>query len=322
MMEIKVSVMTRASALMSDGLLLAARSDRARTLTTAVPLTRKVVDRFVAGEDDATAMRAATELIGAGLSVSMDRLGEDVTERAEAEATVAGYLTMLAAMASNNWGRQAEVSVKLSAIGQGLGMDGPEISLDNARRICLAAADAGATVNIDMEDHSTTDLTLDAVCALRADFADVGTVLQSMLRRTEGDCRDLARAGSRIRLVKGAYKEPASVAFTDKADVDRSYERCLKILFDGAGYPMVASHDPAMISHALGLISGAGRDADSYEFQMLYGIRADEQLRLNAAGHTMRIYVPYGTDWYGYFMRRLAERPANVGFFLRALVGK
>ena len=165
-----------------------------------------------------------------------------------------------------------------------------------------------------MEDHTTTDTTLATVVALRADFPWVAAVLQSQLRRTEGDCRDLAGPGSRVRLCKGAYDEPESVAFADRADVDRSYVRCMKILFAGEGLPLVATHDPRLVAIAQHL----GRDRP-YELQMLYGVRPGAQVDLAAAGERMRVYVPYGTQWYGYFMRRLAERPANVAFFLRAL---
>jgi proline dehydrogenase len=307
--------------MLSSTLLRASRSDRARRFTTSVPVTRKVVDRFVAGEDDIAALVAVRTLIGSGLSVSIDRLGEDVTDRAQAEQTVQAYLQLLASVAEEQWGRAVEVSIKLSAFGQALGPDGHAIALQNARRVCVAARDAGATVNVDMEDHTTTDSTLAIVAELRRDFPDVGTVLQAMLHRTEADCRALAVTGSRIRLVKGAYKEPSAVAYQGKTDVDAAYERCLEILIEGSGYPMIASHDPRMIDRALALIATSGRDVDSYEFQMLFGIRTDEQQRLSQSGHRMRIYLPYGEDWYGYFMRRLAERPANVGFFLRALVG-
>ena len=169
-----------------------------------------------------------------------------------------------------------------------------------------------------MEDRTTTDSTLDILRELRVDFPWVGAVLQAYLKRTEQDCRDLAYAGSRVRLCKGAYQEPASVAFQDKADVDLSYVRCLKVLMAGEGYPMVASHDPRLIAIAADLAKH--RDATTYEFQMLYGIRPEEQRRIAAAGNRMRVYLPYGDEWYGYFMRRLAERPANVAFFLRSLV--
>ncbi len=306
--------------MLSSALLRASRSDRVRTIATSMPLTKRVVDRFVAGDKDVAALQATRELAASGLSVTIDRLGEDVQDRSQAEQTTAAYVALLGELGAT--GADAEVSVKLSALGQALPDGGGALALDNARRIAEAARDAGTTMTVDMEDHTTTDATLEAVRALRIDFPWVGTVLQSMLHRTEADCRDLATAGSRIRLVKGAYKEPATVAFQQKAEVDEAYERCLGILLRGAGYPMVATHDLHMIEVADRLIDGTGRAVDSYEFQMLYGIRPAEQRRLSAAGHRVRIYVPYGDDWYGYFMRRLAERPANVGFFLRALTSR
>ena len=173
-----------------------------------------------------------------------------------------------------------------------------------------------------MEDHTTTDSTLAILRELREDFPATGAVLQAYLRRTEADCRDLAYAGSRVRLCKGAYDEPESVAYQDKNDVDRSYVRCLKVLMAGQGYPMVASHDPRLVEIAGALAVRHDRAKGSYEFQMLYGIRPDEQQRLARQGEKMRVYVPYGDEWYGYLMRRLAERPANTAFFVRSLLSK
>jgi proline dehydrogenase len=170
-----------------------------------------------------------------------------------------------------------------------------------------------------MEDHRTIDATLGTLAELRKEHPGTGAVLQAMLFRTEADAKDLAVTGSRVRLVKGAYNEPASVAHQKKADVDAAYARCLEILMAAPGYPMVGSHDPAMVQRAHELAAQHSRAADSWEIQMLYGIRPDEQRRLAAAGTRVRAYVPYGVDWYAYFMRRLAERPANVGFFLRSL---
>jgi proline dehydrogenase len=181
----------------------------------------------------------------------------------------------------------------------------------------VAAPNAGTTVTLDMEDHTTTDATLGILRELRMDFPDTGAVLQSYLRRTEADCRDLAYAGSRVRLCKGTYKEPESVAYQSTGEVDRSYVRCLQVLMQGAGYPMVATHDPRLVAIAGRLAEH--RDPGTYEYQMLYGIRPAEQRRLAAAGETVRVYVPYGDEWYGYLMRRLAERPANLTFFLRSL---
>ena len=199
---------------------------------------------------------------------------------------------------------------------------GHKVALENARDICRAARNAGTTVTLDMEDHTTTDSTLRVLRELRKDFPETGAVLQAYLRRTETDCRDLAHQGSRVRLCKGAYNEPEEVAFQSRLDVDRSYVRCLKVLMRGAGYPMVATHDPRLVKIASALATRNGRMPGTYEFQMLYGIRTEEQKRLAQAGEKMRVYVPYGEEWYGYLMRRLAERPQNLTFFLRSLISQ
>ena len=173
-----------------------------------------------------------------------------------------------------------------------------------------------------MEDHTTTDSTLSIVRELRRDYPWLGAVLQAYLYRTEDDCRELADEGSRIRLCKGAYAEPASVAHPDANEIDKAYVRCLKILMAGSGYPMVATHDPRLVEIAVALAEREQRAKDTFELQMLYGIRPSEQARLAELGHTVRVYVPYGTDWYGYLVRRLAEKPANVRFFAHSLVSR
>jgi proline dehydrogenase len=302
-------------------LLAVSRSARTRALVERAPLTRPVVDRFVAGATLDDAVRATRDLVAGGCRVTVDHLGEDVADAHDADATVRAYLRLLDALRDAGLAGRAEVSVKLSAAGQFLPRDGEKIALDNARRICEAAAAAGTTVTLDMEDHSTTDSTLGILRDLRVDFPWVGAVLQAYLRRTEADCRDLATPGSRVRLCKGAYAEPASVAFQRRPEVDASYVRCLRVLVNGFGYPMVASHDPRLVGIAEHLAENAGRAPGDYEFQMLHGVRPREQRRIAALGHTMRVYLPYGEAWYGYFMRRLAERPANVAFFLRSLAG-
>ena len=210
--------------------------------------------------------------------------------------------------------------MKLSALGQALERDGQKVALDNARIICERAQQVGVWVTVDAEDHRTTDSTLSISGDLRVDFPWVGTVLQAYLRRTLDDCRELATVGARIRLCKGAYDEPASVAYQARAEVTDSYLRCLRVLMAGSGYPMVASHDPQIIDAVAWACRESGRGVGDFEYQMLYGIRDDEQRRLVDAGNQVRVYVPYGTQWYGYFMRRLAERPANLMFFVRALV--
>ena len=218
--------------------------------------------------------------------------------------------------------RPLEVSLKLSALGQALPRDGEKIALENAHAICTAAKRAGVWVTVDAEDHTTTDSTLSIVRELRADFDWLGTVLQAYLRRTHADCSEFAASGARIRLCKGAYDEPASVAYRDRDDVTDSYLRCLRVLMAGTGYPMIASHDPVVIDAVRDLARETGRRIGDFEYQMLYGIRDPEQRRLAAAGDTVRVYVPFGTQWYGYLVRRLAERPANLTFFLRALVAR
>ncbi|UGT55451.1 proline dehydrogenase family protein [Nocardia asteroides] len=316
------------SALLRSPLLAAARSPRLERAITRLPVSRSVVARFVAGTTTADAVRAAETLLRSGRFVSIDYLGEDTTDLAAAEATVAQYLDLIDALGrlphaevAPGAVRPLEVSVKLSALGQALPRDGHAVAREHARRICAAAEAAGLWVTVDAEDHTTTDSTLAIVRDLRADYPWLGTVLQAYLRRTEDDCRALAGPGSRIRLCKGAYDEPAAVAFRDRGEVDASYLRCLAILTAGSGYPMIASHDPAVIAAAGVAVVAAQRKTEEYEYQMLYGIRADEQQRLADAGNHVRVYIPYGDQWYGYFMRRLAERPANLGFFLRALAG-
>lgn len=306
----------------SSVLLKASRSPRARKVVTAVPVTRRVVDRFVAGETQDAALAAVRTLKGRGLSATLDHLGEDTRDRAQAAGIRDSYVSLLRRLGEAGLADAAEVSLKLSALGQALPDGGEQIALANARAICEAAAAVGTTVTLDMEDHTTIDSTLRVLRALRADFPWVGAVLQAMLLRTEKDCQDLAAPGSRVRLVKGAYAEPAAVAYQSRSEVDAAYLRCLEILMAGGGYPMVGSHDPRMIAAARAAAAANGRAADDHEFQMLFGIRQDEQLALAREGRLMRVYVPFGVDWYGYFMRRLAERPANVGFFLRALVGR
>jgi proline dehydrogenase len=302
--------------------LAAARNERVKRVVAGAPVSRSVVRRYVAGESTDDAVRATRELVRQGLTVSLDHLGEDTTDAAQAATIAKAYCTLLGRLSAEGLAGPAEFSVKLSAVGQALPGDGERIALEHAREICGSAQQAGTTVTLDMEDHTTTDSTLSILRELRADFPATGAVLQSYLRRTEADCRDLAYPGSRVRLCKGAYDEPDSVAYPDQHDVDLSYVRCLTVLLAGPGYPMVATHDPRLIAIADERARWHNRARGSYEFQLLYGVRPDEQLRLVAAGETVRVYVPYGEQWYGYLMRRLAERPANVTFFLRSLVSR
>ena len=305
-------------------MLAASRADRLRRTVERSPVTRRVVHRFVPGETMDSALDSVAALRESGRYVSVDYLGEDVSDVDDADVAVRTYLDLIEKLGhsgdpAGDAIRPLEVSVKLSALGQSLERDGEKVARENAWSICDAAQRAGVWVTVDAENHITTDSTLSIVRDLRAEFPWLGTVLQAYLRRTLGDCKEFAASGARIRLCKGAYDEPESVAYRDRAEVTDSYLRCLRVLMAGSGYPMVASHDPAIIEAVPAIANDSGRSAGDFEYQMLYGIRDDEQRRLAGAGNQVRVYVPFGTDWYGYFMRRLAERPANLTFFLRAL---
>ena len=312
------------SGVLRQGLLQLSKSNRVRDFVERAPVSRDVVKRFVAGDSTPDAVRVAGELALTGRRATIDNLGEDTYDLSQAQATRDTYLSLLSALGEADLARdgKVEVSLKLSAVGQALPGDGAKIALDHAREICHAAANVGTNVTLDMEDHTTTDATLEILRELRQDFPSVGAVLQAYLYRTEADCADLAYQGSRVRLCKGTYKEPESVAFQGKAEVDKSYVRCLKVLMEGHGYPMVASHDPRMVEIAGALAHKQDRAADTYEYQMLYGIRPEEQKRIADRGDQMRVYIPYGQQWYGYLMRRMAERPANTMVFLRGLATK
>ncbi|WP_422745529.1 proline dehydrogenase family protein [Mycobacterium sp. WMMD1722] len=309
-------------------ILAASRSAALRRTVERVPVTREVVHRFVPGETVDDALSTVGALRDSRRLVSVDYLGEDVTDADSAAQTAEAYADLLDALGRHaEYGgtdvdavRPLEVSLKLSALGQALPRDGRKIALEHAHTICSQAQRIGAWVTVDAEDHTTTDSTLSIVRELRADFPWLGTVLQAYLRRTLEDCEEFAAAGARIRLCKGAYDEPDSVAFRDGAAVTDNYLRCLDVLMAGSGYPMVASHDPAVIEAVPGMADRYGRSVTQFEYQMLFGIRDNEQRRLADAGNAVRVYLPFGTQWYGYLVRRLAERPANLTFFLRALV--
>ena len=303
-------------------LLAASASHRVRQIVTTAPYTRDVVTRFVAGDTADDALRVTRRLLADGLLVTLDYLGEDTASREQAAAVADEYIRLLARLGSAGLARggRAEVSVKPTAVGLGLAEHGEKTAAENIARVCAAAREAGTTVTLDMEEHTAVEPTLRILAQLRQDFPDLGCVLQSYLRRTADDCADLAGAGSRVRLCKGAYRAPDAVAFVPRADVDRSYARCVRILLTGEGYPMLATHDPRLIKIAGVRAATAGREPGSFEYQMLYGIRPAEQLRLARGGAQVRVYVPYGNDWYAYLVRRLAERPANLAFFLRSLM--
>lgn len=302
-------------------LLRAAGSRRLRRLVEAAPPTRAVVRRFIAGDTIEDGLAAAQRLAADGLVASIDVLGEDVTDPARAERATQAYLDLLAGVPGAGLVGSLDVSLKLTSLGAAL-PGGTETAYRNARRICEAATEVGATVTVDAEDHTTLDRMHGIVDQLREEFPGLGLVLQAMLFRTSLDLEQYIGPGSRVRLCKGAYDEPATVAWQSREQVSAAYVAAARTLFAGAGYPMLATHDPELIAAADLLATETSRQPGDYEFQMLYGIRTDEQQRLAAAGHRVRIYVPCGTDWWGYFVRRLAERPANLLFFLRALVGR
>ncbi|HEY8478493.1 MAG TPA: proline dehydrogenase family protein [Spirillospora sp.] len=305
--------------MLRQALLFASRRDGVRKVIETAPFSGDVVRRFIAGETIEDAARVTGELTGEGLLVTLDVLGEDTDDKGRAEANVQRYIELLERLAAAELGTRAEVSVKLSALGQAFDED---LALSNARRICEAARSAKTTVTVDMEQYTAVDATLRAVQELRRDFPDVGAVIQAYLRRAEEYCAELAYEGSRVRLCKGAYAAPSTVAFTDKGEVDKSFVRCMKVLMAGKGYPMIATHDPRLIEIAGALAVLHDRASTSFEYQMLYGIRPQEQRRLAAQGAQVRVYVAYGREWYPYFMRRLAERPANLRFFMRSVAGR
>jgi proline dehydrogenase len=308
-------------------LLAAAASERIRDAAMSAPGAQAMVGRYVAGELTEDAVAVARALRSAGLLVTLDYLGEDTTDAQRAAATAAQYVHLLGKLAAEGLteGGAVEVSVKPTAIGLLLGTEGEpgpntvgmRIATEHLERIVTAAREAGTTVTLDAEDHRTTQAGLRIAAGLRPRFGSLGSVLQAALRRTEADVRELAAPGVRVRLCKGAYAEPPAEAFDVRHDIDKSFARCLRILMAGPGYPMIATHDPRLIAITRSL--GMARPAGSFEYQMLYGVRPDEQRRLAASGAKVRVYVPYGGDWYPYLVRRLAERPANLALFLRSL---
>jgi proline dehydrogenase len=301
-------------------LLAVAASEQIREVVTATPATRAVVDRYVAGDSISDAVRVARSLRAAGLLVTLDYLGEDATDAQLAADTATQYVQLLGKLAAEGLTENGAVEVSVKPTAVGLLLD-ERTATGHIERIAIAAREAGTTVTVDAEEHRTTDAGLRIATALRPRLPFVGSVVQASLRRTEADVRELAAPGVRVRLCKGAYAEPVSEAFAGRHDVDKSFARCLRILMSGPGYPMIATHDPRLIeiTRSLGLYRPGGGGPDSFEHQMLYGVRPAEQRRLAATGAQVRVYVPYGSDWYGYLVRRLAERPANLAFFLRSL---
>ena len=298
-------------------LLFLSRQEGLKDFATKFRPFQKMTTRFVAGEDIETTVRAIRDLNAHGCTATFDHLNESVTSVAETEGEVREYKRVLARIEET--GIRSNVSIKLTQFG--LSID-PELAYRNARAVVEEAARRRNFVRVDMEDSAVTEVTLDIFRRLRAEFDldTVGIVLQSYLRRTFDDVREMLKIPARIRLCKGAYNEPPEVAFPDKRDVDENYVRCMKLMLGSGVYHGIATHDERMIAATKKFAQAEGIGKDKFEFQMLYGVRRDLQERLAREGYGMRVYVPYGKTWYPYFMRRLAERPANVWFVLKNLL--
>ncbi len=297
-----------------SALLYLSRREGLKEFATRFSLFRKLTTRFIAGENIDEAVAAIRQLNEHGCTASFDHLNESVTSTAETESEVREYLDVLAAIDDSSI--DSNVSIKLTQFG--LEID-PEMAYRNARRVVEDAARRGNFVRIDIEGSNVTQATIEVFKRLRAEFSlnDVGIVLQSYLYRTMDDARDLIKLPARIRLCKGAYNEPPEVAYPDKKNVDDNYVRVMQLLLSSGVYHGIATHDPRMIDATKDFAQREGIGKDAFEFQMLYGIRRDLQEKLVSDGYQMRVYVPYGKHWYPYFMRRLAERPANIWFVLK-----
>jgi proline dehydrogenase len=295
--------------------LWASRRRSLEWLSTAIPFTRSMVRRFVAGDRLADALAVLERLQQQGMRWTVDVLGESVNSREGAEAAANRYIETLDALAQR--GLEANVSLKLTQMG--LEVD-PDFCRRNVARVVARAREIAAFVRVDMEDHTKTDATLEICRELHAGYPEVGAVIQSYLRRSAADVERLIDEQIRVRLCKGAYDEPQTVAFATKAEVDESYGQLMERLLSDGRYPAIATHDQQLIERAIDFTRDNGIGPERFEFQMLYGIRRDLQEWLVGQGYTVRVYVPYGGEWYPYFMRRLGERPANVLFILRNLL--
>jgi proline dehydrogenase len=284
---------------------------RLRELAVHNPLFRSMARRFVAGETLPEAISTALEINARGMAVTLDHLGENVESRQAAEAAAGDYCRMLQEIAAA--GARCNVSLKLTHMGLDLGR---EVAVGNVRRVIEEAAQFDNFVRIDMEGSEYVDRTLDLFFELFEVHKNVGTVIQSYLYRSEADLERLIEAGARVRLVKGAYLEPPDVAFQAKAEVDANYVRLMRMLLSRGNYPAIATHDATVIAATREYARDHDIDRARFEVQMLYGIRRDLQTALVRDGYNMRVYVPFGTEWYPYLMRRMAERPANLMFVL------
>jgi proline dehydrogenase len=304
-----------ASTLLRSGILAAAERREIERFVRAGRLLRSLVSRFAAGDTLADALRVATELARQGLTVTLDRLGENVSTPVEAETAAASYVATLRGLAAA--GLEPNISVKLTMLGLDLG---DEIAVANMLVILQAAEDLEGFVRIDMESSAYTERTLTITGSLHEHFPSrVGTVVQAYLHRSPRDVARLNERQIRVRLVKGAYAEPAEVALQRPRQIDQAFATLMERLLEHGRYPAIATHDPALIRATQGFALRIGIDRRAWEFQMLYGVRRDAQIALAEEGYGMRIYVPFGVDWYPYFARRIAERPANALFVLRQI---
>lgn len=297
-------------------LLWMSERDEVRDLLFKLPFSRTAATRFVAGDKHEDALNVAAELNHQGFHVTLDLLGECVSKRPEAERATAEYASSLELIARSD--ARTTISLKLTQLGLDIGT---EFCRDNLRRIVEQAASLGNFVRIDMEHSDYTERTLQVFCSVFEEHPNVGVVIQSYLKRSEEDVERLIRLGASVRLCKGAYKESSSVAFQDKVEVDGNYVRLMKLLLAGGIPTAIATHDERMIQATLEFARANEIRQDAYELQMLYGVRRRLQRELVADGLPVRIYLPYGSQWYSYFMRRMAERPANLRFVLRAMLG-
>lgn len=298
-------------------LLWMSERDDLRDVLFRLPLARAAATKFVAGETHDVALRTASELNRAGFRVTLDLLGESVGDRAEAEAAADEYARSLDLIEASE--ANTTISLKLTQLGLDIDTD---FCFANLERIVAHAARLDNFVRIDMEGSAYTQRTLDIFYRVFERHRNVGVVIQSYLRRSAADVDRLVELSAPVRLCKGAYDEPASVAFQDSAEVDASFVRLMKVLLDGGAPTAIATHDERMIEASLAHIAANGIGREAYELQMLYGVRRELQESLTADGWPMRIYLPYGSQWYSYFMRRMAERPANLWFAVRAMLGR
>ena len=301
-----------------QGLITLSESDLARRFATSAPGARTMARRFVAGDRVEDCVRVARDLNRAGLSVTLDYLGESVHGRAEARSAADTYISVIERIEAE--GLDANVSLKLTQMGQDID---DRFLRENAGRVLDSARDAELFVRFDMESSAYTQPTIDFFRQVwNEGYRNCGIVLQSYMKRSEADVRMANAMNARVRLCKGAYREPADMAFQEKEEVDANYIRLMKMLLQEGTFPGIATHDEAMIRATTSFARERGISADGFEFQMLYGVRRDLQTRLRREGYNVRVYVPFGSAWYPYLMRRMAERPANLFFVMRAVLAE